>query len=113
MLPGTPCLTTMSLDIAILGSDGVPKNQVSIDADTHHRLMKLLEENTRSLLIRMNDYYADAEYSVSELDSLHAELLAIQARCHNDERLFLFLKEFLNLSAAAKTEGKSVVTIPD
>jgi len=103
----------MSLDIVILGADGAPKKQVSIGVDDHYRLTRLVGEDTGSLLARLNDYYADAEFAHAELARLAGEVTALRARCHDDKRLFSFLEALSELSEAAKLEQKPLVVITD
>lgn len=102
----------MSLDIAILGADGSPKDQVTIGMDEHHRLMQLIGGRD-GLLARLNDYYADAEYEHSELDGLIAEATSLAARCRDDERLYSILSELSKLSQNAKSVGEALVVIAD
>lgn len=53
----------MALDFAILGEDGAPREQVSIRADAHHRLMQLARSTGSPQLERVAVYYEDAEYT--------------------------------------------------
>jgi hypothetical protein len=102
----------MSLDIAILGENGSPKQQVSIGVDDHWRLMQLVGEDD-GLLKRLGNYYADAEFQKIELDELAQELTALCARCHDDERLLSFLNAFSGLAEQAKREQQSLLAIAD
>ena len=102
----------MSLDIAILGEDGSPKQQVSIGVDDHWRLMQLVGKDD-GLLKRLHNYYADAEFQNNELDSLTRELTALRARCCDDERLLSFLNALVGLATLAKQAQQSLHAIAD
>jgi len=105
----------MSLDIAILGADGSPKKQVSIDVNEHFRLMQIVCEKSGSLLNRLKDYYADAEFKDNELGGLIAEVTEIKAQCHGsgEERLLAFLNDLVELAEIAKCEQRSLIAIAD
>ena len=103
----------MSLDIAILGADGSPKKQVSIGVDDHYRLTQLIRGMPNSLLARMNDYYADAEFENSELDALAEEVQSLLVRCRDDEGLIPFLNGLSELIVEAKEEQKPLLAIAD
>jgi hypothetical protein len=102
----------VSLDIAILGADGSPKQQVSIGVDDHHRLMQLVGEDA-GLLKRLHNYYADAEFQNTELDALAQELTVLCARCHADGRLVSFLDDLIGLVGLAKREQQPLLAIAD
>lgn len=102
----------MSLDITILGADGFPKKEVSIGLDDHYRLMQLVGESN-GLLARLNDYYADAEFETTELDSLIGEIATLCARCSDNERLLSFLDAFVEMAELAKREQRPLLAIAD
>ena len=102
----------MSLDIAILGAEGIPKKHVSIGVDDHSRLMQLVGESD-GLLARLNDYYADAEFENAELDNLVQEAAALRTRCRDDGRLLLFLNGVIDLAELAKREQRPLLAISD
>lgn len=102
----------MSLDIAILGTDGSPKKQVSIGVDDHHRLTQLIGQGG-GLLARINDYYADAEFEHSELDGLTEEVRTLLVRCRDDKALLSFLNGLSELIVEAKQEQKPLLAIAD
>ena len=52
----------MSLDIAILGANGSLQKQVSIGVDDHYRLSQVLSGMPDSLLARVKNYYAGADF---------------------------------------------------
>jgi hypothetical protein len=103
----------MSLDIAILGADGCPKKQVSIGVDEHYRLTQIIGGMPDSLLARMNDFYADAEFENSDLDGLAVEVQSLLVRCKDDEGLIPFLKGLSELIVEAKKEQKPLLAIAD
>src|SRR5262245_30632793 len=103
----------MSLDFAILDSNGAPKNQVSIGLNAHYMLMHLADQTKGRLLKRLNDYYADAEFDISELETLLRELIYVRAKCPPEEPLFSVLKDVMDLAEAARLEQKPLVVISD
>lgn len=103
----------MSLDISILGENGSPKKQVSVGVDDHYRLMQVIGQKTNSLLARMRDYYEDAEFETTELESLIGEATDLRAQCREDERLRSFLTAFIELAETAKMEQKPLIVIAD
>ncbi len=102
----------MSLDITLLGTDGTPKKQVSIGVDDHYRLTQLIGQS-RGLLTRLNDYYADAEFEHAELDRLAEEVRTLLIRCAGDTALFSFLTGLGELIVEAKEEQKPLLAIAD
>jgi hypothetical protein len=102
----------VSLDIAILGADGSPRNRVSIATDDHWRLMQLTS-GSDSLLQRLQDYYADAEFLTGELDELIRETRMVRERCHENESLFVFLSALVELAEFAKRERQPLLAIAD
>jgi len=102
----------MSLDIAILGPSGSPQKQVSVGVDDHHRLMQLVGKRGTPLS-RLNDYYSDAEFEESEMNSLEEEVKTLLEQCWNDKGVSSFLTNFLDLIAEAKHLQKPLVAIAD
>jgi hypothetical protein len=102
----------MSLDIAILGADGSPKQQVSIGVDDHYRLMQLVGKNG-GLLARLDDYYADAEFQNTEIEGLVQEATELRERCCNDKQLLSFLNGLVELAELAKREQQPLLAIAD
>jgi hypothetical protein len=102
----------MSLDITILGADGSPKQQVSIGVDDHYRLMQLVGKDG-GLLVRLEDYYADAEFRNAELGKLVQEVMVLRARCHDDKQLLSFLNGLVELAELAKREQQPLLAIAD
>lgn len=103
----------MTLDIAILDLNGSPKNQVCIGVGDHHRLMQRAAERTGSLLSRLKDYYADAEFGSDELGMFIQEATALRNRCRDDERLVTLLNDLIELAQLAERERGSLVAIAD
>lgn len=101
----------MSLDIAILGANGSPEKQISIGADEHERLMKIVPH--AGLLRRLRDYYADAEFRPQELPLLAEEAAALARSCQADSTLSLFLGDLNSLAIVAWRKGTSLVAIAD
>ncbi len=103
----------MSLDVAILGTDGSPKRQVSIGVDDHHRLMQLVGDSPESLLSRIRDYYADAEFGSVELGKLIQEIAILLEKCRQDTGQSSLLNALAQLAELAKSEKQPLVVIAD
>jgi len=103
----------MSLDIAIIGADGSPKEQVSIDVYVHHRLMEFARERSANLLLRLQDYYGDTEFRSDELATLIGEANSLRERCADDEPLCSFLDAFTALAQRAQSQRKPLVALAD
>jgi hypothetical protein len=103
----------MSLDFTILDSNGFPKTKVGIGVDTHYKLMRLTDQTEGSLLKRLNDYYADAQFDISQLESLLRELIDLREQCRQEEPLFSVLKDLIALAEAARLEQKPLLVIAD
>ena len=103
----------MSLDIAILGQNGSPKMQVSIDPDDHHRLMQVVGLSSNALLRRIQDYYADAEFSSDEIAALLQEIAVLQEKCRGDNRIIAILNAMRELAEIANSERQPLVAIAD
>lgn len=101
----------MALDLAILGTHGQPEMEVAIGADVHVRLVELAARLNLPLLLRLNDYYEDADFTPQEVSVLRAEVRA--ALLSADETLREILKEVDALLAEAEQRGVGVRAIAD
>ena len=102
----------MSLDFAILDTDGSPKEQVSIGVDDHSRLMTHAAVGSEGLLLRVYDYYSDDEFSVDELEALIKDAFRLRARL-SDGRLVTFLDALIKLATHAQSTHQPVIVIAD
>lgn len=103
----------MPLDFALLGADGSPTNGVSIHASLHERMtLKGISLGTR-LLLRTNDFYADAEFTPTEVPSLLAEVRAMQRATNDDAELSAFLLNLCDLIDRALRNGVGITAIAD
>lgn len=64
----------MALDIAVLGEDGSVARRVPLPINAHTRMMQEAGTRKLPLLGRLNDYWGDAVFDVSELAALRGEL---------------------------------------
>jgi hypothetical protein len=103
----------MSLDFTILDSNGFPKTRIGIGVDTHQTLMRLTDQSEGSLLHRANDYYADAEFDNSELESLIRELVRLREQCRQEEPIYSVLNDLIDLAETARVEQKPLLVIAD
>ena len=108
--PGLRRRTTMAMDFAMLGADGTPREQVSIRADAHHRLMQLAQSTGSPQLERVAEYYEDAEFAPAELPALLREIEALLGRCVDDQEMANFLRSLKELVSAASA-AKALITV--
>jgi hypothetical protein len=102
----------MSLDIAILASDGRPYRSVSLNPDQHFNLFGALSRKACPLLSRLEDYYQDAVFSIDEMPGLASELWTLQTTLVNHEEIEI-VRRMLELVADARLQHKSLVAIAD
>jgi hypothetical protein len=103
----------VSLDIAILGHDGSPGEQVGIAVETHWRLMEVIKKRSDSILLRMDDYYEDAHFEAEEVNIVIREIEPLCFLCKGDVELANFLISFKDLATAAKAQGKPLEVLAD
>jgi hypothetical protein len=104
---------TMALDIALLAEDGTAKHRASIGVDAHHRLMQSCDSAGLDLLLRIRDYYAEAEFFRQEFPALSDELRRARVSCEHDPEILSFVDRFAHLLDLAARSGRSLVAIPD
>jgi len=75
--------------------------------------MCLTDQSEGSLLQRLNDYYADAQFDTSELESLLRELIRVREQCGQDEPLISVINDLIDLTEAARLEQKPLLVIAD
>jgi hypothetical protein len=104
----------MSLDMAILGSDGRPKNWVGISVVTHFNLIQLTKINPKTFFSRIEDYYTDNDClaELPELNELQSEVVGI-LKGKLDKEIKNFLEELLKLIEAAKHQEKPLAILSD
>jgi hypothetical protein len=104
----------MSLDIAILGNDGSPAEQVGIGVETHWKLIEAVKQHPDSILLRMADYYCeDTQFETEEVNQVIEEIKHLFSRCKEDVELTNFLSAFKKLASTAEAQGKPLVVISD
>src|SRR5579862_5563612 len=102
----------MSLDIAILGANGKPAEQVCVGLENYGWLIQFTGKDD-CLLKRLNDYHADAEFQNTELDGLIKELSIVRERVHNNKSFLLFIDSFVALVEQARRKQLPLVAIAD
>lgn len=103
----------MALDIAILNDTGEPDTTVSIRINEHARLLRIVDDGTPRLLLRLRDYYEDAEFELCELDELTRELESLQTRTHGDSELAALVSNLRKLVLSARASNKPIFAIAD
>jgi len=99
------------LDITVLGADGHMEVCVTIDEDSHWRLMELADKT--GLFVRMIDYYDDAEFAVTELNNFMSEAVSLRERCGNDDTLQTYLDDIIEVAKFAKSTNRPLRAIAD
>jgi hypothetical protein len=101
----------MSLDVAILGKNGVPEAEVRIGVNAHVRLIRQGERSHCSLVLRMEDYYRDVDYSADEVPQLATELVRLRESVPEQDELGAVLADLVELArtAAGKKTGLAVI----
>jgi hypothetical protein len=104
----------MPYDLAIVNTKGAPCRQVSINVDDHSRLIAIAKDLGLPLLQRMSDYYADAEFLVTEMEGLQAEWMRV-SQCMNVTNRVVpsWVSEAIALVAEAKAKKSGIVGIAD
>ena len=107
------CCFQPSLDVAILGPDGLPTNTASIHTEAHARLLQLAARHNASLLLRLSDFYRDVEYGLSELPSLSTEVANLLREPLDDRDVREFLVQASDLLQKAQSQGVPLVVLAD
>jgi hypothetical protein len=103
----------MSLDLVIPAEKGAPESSVSISVEEHARLLSIATDAGLSLLSRLQDYYGDATFEVSELDALNSELQDVSLRTGSDHDLKMLVLGLVELVQSAKLKQRPVLALAD
>lgn len=97
----------LALDIAVLGEDGSPARRVPLPINAHARMMQEAVATKLPLLARLNDYWSDAVFDVSELKALRRELERLLLNSPKDKEVLALAGELIglvDLAARRKTD---------
>ena len=103
----------MPLDLAILGPDGAPVHMVPIRAEVHERMIRAARNVGGRLLLRMEDFYADTEYELSELPAFKHDVNAVLHEIVEDQALESVLQHIAALVDEAINEAQGLCAIAD
>jgi len=108
----------MPLDAQIMDSvtgDVDPELSAQIDVEQHAALFAQVGQQHRRfpLLMRMRDYYEDAEYTTDELQSLIAEVEQTAALFEPGSRVYRFTEPFHSMCVLAFLRKKSIGVYAD
>lgn len=103
----------MTLDRAILGPNGAPVEEVSLRLQVHENLIAAANATGASLLVRMEDFYADAEYAATEMPALLAELDAVGRTPLRDAELSATLAKIKSIVETASRTGRAIAALAD
>ena len=102
----------MGLDFAYLGDDGSPARSVPIGVTKHWAIVQAARSADFPLLLRMQDYYEDAEYAANEVDALLRELRRLEELLAEGDMKTL-LAAMQDLCEEAMTQNMGIDTIAD
>jgi hypothetical protein len=103
----------MSLDLAILDERGFPTNEVRISVDEHNRLMEKAASTHSRILLRLHDYYEDADIAPGEIDEFIRDLSDVGRASGDDPAIDRLLAELASLGNLAKSTGMGITAISD
>jgi|SRR5471032_1368683 len=102
----------MSLDFAILASDGGPTQYVPLSMQLHQELMADARAWNLTQFLRFKEYYQDVEVAPDELAAVGRDVDALLATSGNTASR-TFLKQLHRLISAAVADRKPLQTIAD
>lgn len=102
----------MALDLTLAAEHGESEIYIAVGLEAHFKLMQLAEAKGLNLLRRMADYYADANFTVAELDELAAELDRLEVS-HSDVELRTLVDAMDGLIERAKSLGCGLSAVSD
>ena len=105
----------MALDIVKLPiNDQNLAKQVEIGLAEHAKLIEHARaKDNCPLLLSLTDYYAEREFSLTEVTFLLEELNLLQGACDLENSFGIMLKNFIMLCIEAKNEGMGIALLPD
>ncbi|KRB76829.1 hypothetical protein [Noviherbaspirillum sp. Root189] len=102
----------MSLDFASLSEAGTPAHTVSISVDVHHELICAAKDLRLILLLRIEDYYQDAEYEATDLPYLAKQIMVMRENIQSSAVLS-FLEQFNSLMNIALLQHAKIHVLAD
>ena len=102
----------MSLDLSVLGADGVPERSVPISVELHQELMRLAEEHGACRLALFHGYYTDAEVQLEDLPELSQEIEHLRRETRSQD-LAQLLSHLKALVAEAMASSRAIHAIAD
>ena len=102
----------MALDMAVLGADGSPELCLPIGMRTHDQLIEEASRLNCALVLRMNDYFEDADFSPVEIEGLIGEATRI-AESTTDDALRAWIFKFTELAGSELARKRGIAVIAD
>lgn len=102
----------MALDVALLGADGSPELCLPIGMKTHDQFIEDASRLNCALVLRMNDYFEDVDFSPGEIDGLICEATRI-AESTSDDILKAWIFQFKELASSALAKERGIAVIAD
>ena len=103
----------MSLDFAVLDSDGHIDRSVSIGPSAHHEIVSIASDNAFEFILQFQDFYEDATVSIESLPSLTKQVAALQRIEGISEESKDFLTNLANLIRYAVEQSRPVEALAD
>jgi len=103
----------MSLDLVTLGADGSPDRTVRISDPAHHRMIVKARGLGLPLILRLEDYYEDAEIKSEEVRGFLAEIETLIAAGAGDSQLSQLTANIKRLALEAQKDNKAILALAD
>jgi hypothetical protein len=100
----------MSLDICILDEEGRPSRVVELGVEAHWVLIgRAVPEPMFPMVQRLRDYYCDASFQPSEVESLERELQSLRPTAESPS----VVQDILALCAHARALDRGIEAVAD
>lgn len=104
----------MSLEFAILNNLGMPEFEEPIPVFAHSEIINIAHELNLTLMLRVDDYYSDVEYDISEIADLINEFNCLHYfRPTISNKTSTIVSKCLMLLEKAVTLKSGIVAIAD
>jgi len=105
----------VALDFTILDGTGAPEQSVPIGVQAHHELLVAARDADLPLLLRVSDYYADADvrYEIAEVPQLAAELQKLESNQNCSDLVRQSARAIRQMCSHAAARGKPIDVIAD
>lgn len=102
----------MSLDFVVSDQNGAPENTVPLGVELHYELVTAAAKIGLARFQKFEDYYEDAEISVTDLPGFAEQVSILRAQSHSTD-LQRFLDSLSDLIAYAISREMTLHAIAD